>query len=74
MQLGGEITSDAEVVRGLLTRFGITESNPPSDVQVTEIFSTLSRLATEGASLFDVGALVRALSGFVSNASFVGIP
>ena len=57
-----EITSDTEVVRGLLTTFGITDQSPPTDGQITH-----HRLAAEGASLFNVGALIRALSGFVSS-------
>ena len=66
IQLGSEITSDVEVVCGLLSRFGFSEQNPPSDTQAVEIFTTLGRFAAEGASLCDVGALVRALSNFVS--------
>lgn len=65
-QFGPEIMSDVDVVRGLLVRFGITEQNPPTNEQIVDIFSTLSRLTVEGAQLGDVGALVRALSSFVS--------
>jgi CCR4-NOT transcription complex subunit 1 len=50
----------------LLTRFGITEQNPPNDAQAIEIFTALGRFAAEGTSLCDVGAVVRALSSFVS--------
>ena len=67
MQLGPDITGDADVVRALLTRFGITESNPPTDSQVVEIVTALARMASEGTMLPDVGAVVRALSSFVSN-------
>jgi len=66
IQLGPDITGDAEVVRALLTRFGISDASPPRDNQVVEIVSSLARLAAEGAALCDVGALVRALSSFVS--------
>lgn len=66
IQLGQDITSDPDTVRALLLRFGISESNPPRDVQVVEIMSTLARLAAEGTAMCDVGALVRALSSFVS--------
>ncbi|KAL5529441.1 hypothetical protein ACEPAG_5426 [Sanghuangporus baumii] len=66
-QFGPEITSDTDVVKGLLARFGITEQNPPTTEQIVEIFSTLSRLTVENAQLCDVGALVRALSGFKAN-------
>ncbi|KAH9946365.1 Not1-domain-containing protein [Epithele typhae] len=64
VQLGAEITCDADVVRSLLTRFNITESNPPTDVQIVEMVTTVARLASEGAVLPDVGAIVRALSSF----------
>lgn len=66
IQLGPDITNNAEVIRGLLERFGITEANPPRDSQVIEIITTLSRLAGEGAVICDVGALVRALVSYVS--------
>lgn len=69
IQLGPEITSDADTVRALLIRFGISDANPPRDAQVVEIISSLARLAAEGTTLCDVGALVRALSSFVSPAS-----
>ena len=66
VQLGPEITSDADVVRSLMTRFGISETSPPSDAQVVELVTSLARLASEGTMLPDVGAIVRALSSFVS--------
>ena len=65
-QFGPEITGDVDVVRGLLTRFGMNDQTPPSDEQIVDIFSTLSRLTVENAQLCDVAALVRALSSFVS--------
>jgi CCR4-NOT transcription complex subunit 1 len=46
IQLGPEITSDADTVRALL-RFGISDANPPRDVHVVEIISSLARLAAE---------------------------
>ncbi|KAF8964122.1 Not1-domain-containing protein [Flammula alnicola] len=64
IQLGPDVTSDSELVRGLLERFGITETNPPRDAQVIEIISTLSRLAAEGTIICDVGALVCALVSY----------
>lgn len=66
IQLGPEITSDADTVRALLLRFGISDANPPRDAQVVEIISSLARRAAEGTTLCDVGALVRALGSFVS--------
>lgn len=66
IQLGPDITSDPELVRALLERFGITEQNPPREAQVIEIISTLGRLAVEGTPLCDVGALIRTLASFVS--------
>ncbi|KAL6309158.1 Not1-domain-containing protein [Sparassis latifolia] len=67
VQLGGDITSDPDVVRALLTRFGISEASPPSDAQVVEIVSSLARLASEGSVICDVGSLVRALSSLNVN-------
>ena len=69
VQLGPEITADVDVVRAVLERFDITESNPPRDPQVVDIIGTLGRLAVEGTVLFDTGALVRALSSFVCSCS-----
>jgi CCR4-NOT transcription complex subunit 1 len=66
IQLGPEITSDVDTVCALLQRFGISDGNPPRDNQLVEIMSNLARLAAEGTILCDVGALVRALSSFVS--------
>ncbi|KAG2739446.1 hypothetical protein P692DRAFT_20881681 [Suillus brevipes Sb2] len=57
--------SDPDTVRALLQRFGILDANPPQDAQLVEITSNLARLAAEGTTLCDVGALVRALSSFV---------
>ncbi|KAH7889967.1 Not1-domain-containing protein [Phlebopus sp. FC_14] len=64
IQLGPEITGDADTVRALLLRFGISDASPPRDPQVVEIMSTLARLASEGTILCDVGVLVRALNSF----------
>lgn len=66
IQLGQDITNDPDTVRALLLRFGISESSPPRDNQIVEIMSTLARRAAEGTTICDVGALVRALSSFVS--------
>lgn len=71
LNLGPEITSDADVVRSLLGRYGITDANPPRDVQVVETMSMLSRQAVEGKLICDVGSLVRALSSFVRGICFV---
>jgi CCR4-NOT transcription complex subunit 1 len=71
LHLGPEITSDADVVRSLLGRYGITDSNPPLDVQVVDTMSMLSRQAVEGKLICDVGSLVRALSSFVRDICFV---
>lgn len=64
MQLGPDITGDADAVRALLARFGVTDAASPQDEQVIDIMSNLSRKATEGAVLCDVAALVRALNSF----------
>ncbi|KAK0228205.1 Not1-domain-containing protein [Armillaria fumosa] len=64
LQLGPEITSDPDVVRSVLVRFGISDTSPPTDAQVVEMMSTLARHAAEGTTLCDVSSLVRALSSF----------
>ncbi|KAI5983751.1 Not1-domain-containing protein [Pisolithus albus] len=73
IQLGPEISSDADTVRALLVRFGISDTNPPRDNQVVEIISSLARLAAEGTTLCDVGALVRALSSFHVNITWPNV-
>ncbi|KAI0371786.1 Not1-domain-containing protein [Pilatotrama ljubarskyi] len=62
VQLGAEVTADPDVVRALFLRFSLTENNPPTDAQVVEIVTTLAKLAPEGTTLPDVGAVVRVLS------------
>ena len=52
-------------VAALLLRFGISDNSPPTNAQVLDYLGTLTRMAAEGLSLGDVGALVRALSSFV---------
>ncbi|PCH38713.1 Not1-domain-containing protein [Wolfiporia cocos MD-104 SS10] len=64
VQMGADVTSDPEVIRALLVRYGISDKDPPTDKQVVEIIESLARLASEGAALPDVGSLVRALSSF----------
>ncbi|KAG8856743.1 hypothetical protein FRB96_006246 [Tulasnella sp. 330] len=66
-QLGPELTSDADIVRALLLRFGVSDASPPQTMQVVEIIVTLSRTAMEGKQICDVAALVRALATFVSS-------
>ena len=66
VQLGPEVSCDADVVRALLTRFNVTENNPPTDSQLVELVTTLARLASEGGILPDVGAIVRAFGSLVS--------
>ncbi|KAI0646780.1 Not1-domain-containing protein [Trametes meyenii] len=62
VQLGAEVTGEADVVRALFVRFGLSESNPPTDAQLVEIITAFARLASEGTLLPDVGSVVRALS------------
>ncbi|CAA7270173.1 unnamed protein product [Cyclocybe aegerita] len=64
IQLGSEITSDPEIVRGLLERFGITASNPPHDTHVVEVISSIARVAAEGTPVCDVASLVRAFVSY----------
>ncbi|KAG6854974.1 hypothetical protein C0991_009797 [Blastosporella zonata] len=73
LQLGPDITSDIDVVRALLGRYGITDANPPRDVQVVETMTVLSRQAAEGKTLCDVGALVRAFSSFNVNLNWPSV-
>ncbi|KIJ69669.1 hypothetical protein HYDPIDRAFT_80338 [Hydnomerulius pinastri MD-312] len=73
IQLGPDITSDADTVRALLLRFGISDSSPPRDTQIVEIISSLARLAAEGTTLCDVGALVRALNSFHVNLNWANV-
>ncbi|KAJ3574560.1 hypothetical protein NP233_g1693 [Leucocoprinus birnbaumii] len=73
IQLGPDITSDPDLIRALLERFGITEQNPPREAQVIEIISTLGRLAVEGTPLCDVGALVRTLASFHVKLNWPGV-
>ncbi|KAI0928230.1 hypothetical protein AcW2_004306 [Taiwanofungus camphoratus] len=73
VQFGPDITNDPDVVRALLSRFGLTEANPPHDAQVVEIVSTLARLASEGAQLPDVGSIVRALSSLNMNINWASV-
>lgn len=65
-QFGPEWTSDIEVVRALMARFGITDANPPTDLQVLEAINRLARFAIEGSAMPDVRVLVRAFNTYVS--------
>jgi CCR4-NOT transcription complex subunit 1 len=73
VDLGPDITSDPEVVRALLNRFGITEANPPRDAETQEIVSTLARAAVEGRTLCDVNSLMAALTSFVRLLALINI-
>ena len=66
VQLGPDLTSNANVLRGVLGRFGISEHHPPSDALNVELFSALGRLAAEGTPMGDVGLLVQMMGAFVS--------
>lgn len=70
-QLGPDLTADPETVLALLRRFGVSESSPPRESQVSEILQTLARYAGEGSPLCDVGALVKAICSLVSFEMFV---
>jgi len=62
---GPEITSETATVLALFKRFGISETSPPTDAQVAEIISSLSKRAAEGTQSCDVGTMIRAIGGFV---------
>ncbi|KAG8755159.1 hypothetical protein FRC14_004305 [Serendipita sp. 396] len=64
IQLGPELTTDVEVVRALFLRYDISESNPPTDLQLLEVINRLARSASEGSVLPDVKALVRAFNSY----------
>ncbi len=66
VQLGPDLTSNANVLRGALGRFGISEHQTPSEAQNVELLSTLGRLAAEGTPMGDIGLLVQMMSAFVS--------
>ena len=66
VMLGPEISSDLEVIKAVLSRFGINDRNLPTDAFVSDLIGSLARLTVEGSAACDVGALVHALSSFVS--------
>ena len=70
VQLGHELTTDPEVIRALLQRFGLTDANPPKDMQVLDVISRMARYAVEGHQLCDIEALIRALASYARE-SFV---
>ncbi|KAG8817898.1 hypothetical protein FRC17_011048 [Serendipita sp. 399] len=57
IQLGPELTTDVDVVRALFLRYDISESSPPTDLQLLEVVNRLARSASEGSVLPDVKAL-----------------
>lgn len=63
-QLGPELTADTEVVRALFLRFNISDSNPPTDMQVLEVMNRLARNAVDGSPMPDIRAIVRAFKTF----------
>lgn len=65
VQFGPEVTSDADLVRALMARVGITDADPPTDLQVLETINRLARYAFDGSSVPDIRALVRAFNSFV---------
>ncbi|KLO12020.1 Not1-domain-containing protein [Schizopora paradoxa] len=67
VQLGPDLTSNANVLRGILGRFGISEHHAPTDALNVELFSTLGRLAAEGTPMGDVGLLVQMMGAFAPN-------
>jgi len=66
VQFGPEVTSDVELVRALMTRIGITDADPPTDLQVLETINRLARYAFDGSPMPDIRVLVRAFNSFVS--------
>lgn len=64
VQLGPDLTSDPELVRTLLARFNISESSPPTDLQVLEVINRLARYAIEGSAMPDIRVLVRTFNSF----------
>jgi len=66
VQLGPELASNVNVLRGVLGRFHISELHAPSDAQNIELFSTYGRLAAEGTPIGDIGLLVQMMGAFVS--------
>lgn len=66
IELGQENTLEVDTVRALLFRFGISETSPPTDAQLVEVVSALSRYAVEGVAMSDQSSLIRAFASFVS--------
>ncbi|KIM32540.1 hypothetical protein M408DRAFT_316396, partial [Serendipita vermifera MAFF 305830] len=64
VQFGPEVTSDVDLVRALMARVGITEADPPSDLQVLETINRLARYAFDGSPVPDIRVLVRAFNSF----------
>ncbi|KAJ7888101.1 hypothetical protein B0H14DRAFT_1213429 [Mycena olivaceomarginata] len=54
IQLGLQIAGDPNVIRALLMRFNISDTNPPRAGLVVEITSTLRRLDMQGTPMCDV--------------------
>lgn len=64
-QLGPELTTDKEIVRAMFARFGITDSNPPTDLQVLEVINRLAKYAIEGNAMPDIRGAVKAFNSYV---------
>ena len=66
MQFGMQATQDMEFVREVLFYFGINESKPPTDKQVSNMLADLAQTAAQSGMCCDVRALVELLSTMVS--------
>ncbi|KIY43711.1 Not1-domain-containing protein [Fistulina hepatica ATCC 64428] len=64
IQLGPDVTANHDIIKSVLVRFGISDTSPPTDSQVVDIFTTLARLASEGHAICDVAVLVRVLCSY----------
>lgn len=66
IELGPDVTAEMETVLAIFQRFGFTETTPPSEDVVLDLFNVLSQAASEGEQLCDIPSLIKALISLVS--------
>jgi hypothetical protein len=64
--LGTEVTADPEVILATFRRFGFSESSPPTESTILDLFTALSSVASEGEQLCDITSLIKTLIAMVS--------
>ncbi|KAG8832629.1 hypothetical protein FRC17_000982 [Serendipita sp. 399] len=63
-QLGSELTTNVDVLRALFLRYDISESNPPRDLQLLQVFDFMDHFETTYGQPVDAKALVGAFNSF----------